>query len=38
VVEDAQAARMLGEQGLIPVPQRHMLRGIANELTVYEIP
>jgi class 3 adenylate cyclase len=38
VVEDAQAARLLGEQGLTPVPQRHMLRGIANELTVYEIP
>jgi len=38
VVEDAQTARLLGEQGLIPVPQRHMLRGIADELTVYEIP
>jgi class 3 adenylate cyclase len=38
VVQDAQSARLLGERGLTPVPQRHTLRGIANELTVYEIP
>jgi class 3 adenylate cyclase len=38
VVENALAARLLGEHGLAPVPQQHALRGIARELTVYEIP
>jgi class 3 adenylate cyclase len=38
VVENALAARLLGERGLTPVSRRHSLRGIANELTVYEIP
>jgi class 3 adenylate cyclase len=38
VVENPLAARLLGERGLTPVSRRHSLRGIANELTVYEIP
>ena len=38
VVEDPLVAHLLTERGLMPVPQRHTLRGIANELTVYEIP
>ncbi len=38
VVENPLAARLLEERGLTPVPRRHSLRGIANELTVYEIP
>lgn len=38
VVEDAQTARLLGERGLTPVRQRHSLRGIADQITVYEIP
>lgn len=38
VVENALAAHLLGEHGLTPVPQQHSLRGIANEITVYEIP
>ncbi len=38
VVEQPDAARLLGNVGLVPVPQRRMLRGISDELTVYEIP
>lgn len=38
VVENPLSVRLLGERGLTPVSQRHSLRGIANELTVYEIP
>ena len=38
VVQHPEAARMLSEAGLKPVPQRALLRGIADELTVYEIP
>lgn len=38
VVADPHAARLLGTHGLSPVPQRHTLRGIANEFVVYEIP
>lgn len=38
VVEHPGAARLLDAAGLKAVAQRHQLRGIANELTVYEIP
>jgi len=38
VVEHPLAAQLLGEYGLTPLPQRHSLRGISDELTVYEIP
>jgi len=38
VVEHVDAARLLDTAGLKPVAQRHQLRGIANELTIYEIP
>ncbi|MBG9386615.1 adenylate/guanylate cyclase domain-containing protein [Caenimonas aquaedulcis] len=38
VVRHADAARLLAQAGLTPVAQRCNLRGIAEELTVYEIP
>lgn len=38
VVQNSQTSQMLNDAGLVPVPQRHSLRGIADELTVYEIP
>jgi class 3 adenylate cyclase len=38
VVSHPEAARLLGEAGLEPVPQRRALRGVTDELTVYEIP
>ncbi|MES2634905.1 MAG: adenylate/guanylate cyclase domain-containing protein [Pseudomonadota bacterium] len=38
VVNDPAVAGMLADAGLTPVPQRASLRGIADELTVYEIP
>lgn len=38
VVEHPGASRILGAAGLTPVPQRRSLRGVAEELTVYEIP
>jgi class 3 adenylate cyclase len=38
VVEHPGAASLLEAAGLKAVAQRHQLRGIANELTVYEIP
>jgi len=38
VVEHPLAARLMDEYGVKPQAQRHSLRGIANELTVYEIP
>ena len=38
VVGHPDASRLLGAAGLAPVPQRHALRGIADEYTVYEIP
>ncbi|MBE0614512.1 MAG: adenylate/guanylate cyclase domain-containing protein [Burkholderiales bacterium] len=37
VVENERAAHLLDENGLTPVPQQHALRGIASEITVYEI-
>jgi class 3 adenylate cyclase len=38
VVENPLATQLMGEYGVTPLAQRHSLRGIANELTVYEIP
>ena len=38
VVAHKEAARLLGAAGLTPVPQQAMLRGIADQVTVYEIP
>jgi class 3 adenylate cyclase len=38
VVRHPEAIRLLGAAGLTPAPQRAMLRGISDELTVYEIP
>jgi class 3 adenylate cyclase len=38
VVQYPDAARLLAEAGLTPVPQRCTLRGISDEFTVYEIP
>ena len=38
VVDNKQAAELLGAAGLTPVPQQALLRGIADQLTVYEIP
>jgi class 3 adenylate cyclase len=38
VVDDNQTAQLLGAAGLLPVPQQASLRGIADQVTVYEIP
>src|SRR6266481_2334801 len=38
VVKHPQASNLLATSGLMPVPQRRALRGIAEELAVYEIP
>ena len=38
IVEDAQSSKILASSGLHPVPQRAALRGIADEMLVYEIP
>lgn len=38
IVRHPGAAALLASEGLVPVPQRHALRGIADEVTVYEIP
>jgi class 3 adenylate cyclase len=38
VVEPPQAARILSDAGLVPVPQNTHLRGLSDALTVYEIP
>ena len=38
VVQHPQASNLLATSGLSPVPQRRALRGIAEELAVYEIP
>jgi class 3 adenylate cyclase len=38
IVRDTETAALLASAGLVPVAQRHALRGIAEELTVYEIP
>ncbi|MDQ8730733.1 adenylate/guanylate cyclase domain-containing protein [Bradyrhizobium sp. LHD-71] len=38
IVEDAQSSKILQSSGLHPVQQRAALRGIADEMLVYEIP
>jgi class 3 adenylate cyclase len=38
VVSHPGTAALLAADGLVPMPQRHALRGIADEITVYEIP
>ncbi len=38
VVEHAEASRLLESQAITPMRQNHALRGITNELMVYEIP
>jgi len=38
VVGHRETSKLLGAAGLTPVPQRHALRGIADEYVVYEIP
>ncbi len=38
IVEDAQSSKLLASSGLQPVQQRAALRGIAEEMLVYEIP
>jgi class 3 adenylate cyclase len=38
VVHDRAAAQVLQNAGLSPLPQRRVLRGIADEVMLYEIP
>jgi class 3 adenylate cyclase len=38
VVKHPGAAKLLAAAGVVPTAQRHALRGIADELTLYEIP
>ena len=38
VVQYAQASKLLRSSGLTPVAQQAALRGVSEELTVYEIP
>ena len=38
IVDHPRASSLLATSGLNPVPQRRALRGIAEELAVYEIP
>jgi class 3 adenylate cyclase len=38
VIEDAQVATVLRTSGVDPQPQRHALRGIAEEVTLFELP
>ena len=38
VVNDRETARLLESAGVSPLPQRRALRGIANEVMLYEIP
>jgi class 3 adenylate cyclase len=38
VVDDAQSAALLAKSGIAPRPQRAMLKGVAGEVAVYEIP
>jgi class 3 adenylate cyclase len=38
VVESPAAARLLEESGVTPLAERRALRGVADELTLYEIP
>jgi class 3 adenylate cyclase len=38
VVANEETVRLLAAAGLTPLPQQALLRGIADQLTVYEIP
>ena len=38
IVEDAQSSKILKSSGLVPVQQKAALRGITDEMLVYEIP
>lgn len=38
VVENPTVAEALAREGLKPVPQRHALRGVGEEITLYQIP
>lgn len=38
IVRDPATAAVLASAGLQPMPQRHSLRGISEQLPVYEIP
>jgi class 3 adenylate cyclase len=38
VIEHPEAAKLLAAAGVAPAAQRHALRGVADELTLYEIP
>ena len=38
VIEHKKSAELLGASGLTPVRKQTLLRGIADQLTVYEIP
>jgi class 3 adenylate cyclase len=38
VVANQRTAQLLDDAGLTPVPQQAALRGVADELTVYQIP
>jgi len=38
VIENAESSRLLDRRGLKPIPQRAALRGIADEMAVYELP
>jgi class 3 adenylate cyclase len=38
VVDHPETSRLLAESGVVPIPQQRALRGIADELAVFEIP
>jgi class 3 adenylate cyclase len=38
VIGNSEASRLLKTSGIMPTPQSHVVRGIANQVTVYEIP
>src|SRR5829696_2431524 len=38
VIENPESSRLLDRRGLKPIPQRAALRGIADEMAVYELP
>lgn len=38
VIDNRQAAELLGAAGLTPMPQQALLRGVVDQYTVYEIP
>ena len=38
VVGNSEASKLLQSSGIAPMPQKHSLRGIANEFEIFEIP